>query len=278
MHAAVNGALGVTRVLLDLDPVIVEIGPFAIRWYGVLMALSIALGFYYFRRDAMKLGYDEDFLYNVVLLAVIGGIIGARAVYVATNWPAYAGSPLAIIRIDQGGLSFHGGVLGGVLLGGWYVRRRGYSFDELSDLVVPGLAIGIMLVRIANLINGEVLGRPVAFGWLERQPAQLVGSAVGLVILLIHNRLARRRPPAGYLFASFVFYYSLLRGIVEETVRDNPLYAWGYVNETWGVGFFTLTHLMTPAFVALGWWMRRRALRLDQRPRGPKVPEGGRRP
>ena len=94
MHAAVNGALGVTRVLLDLDPVIVEIGPFAIRWYGVLMALSIALGFYYFRRDAMKLGYDEDFLYNVVLLAVIGGIIGARAVYVATNWPAYAGSPL----------------------------------------------------------------------------------------------------------------------------------------------------------------------------------------
>ena len=81
-------------MLLNMDPVIVEIGPFAIRWYGVLMALSIALGFYYFRRDAMKLGYDEDFLYNVVLLAVIGGIIGARAVYVATNWPAYAGSPL----------------------------------------------------------------------------------------------------------------------------------------------------------------------------------------
>ena len=57
-----------------------------IRWYGVLMALSIALGFYYLRRDAMKLGYSEDFLYNAVLLAVIGGIIGARAVYVATNW------------------------------------------------------------------------------------------------------------------------------------------------------------------------------------------------
>lgn len=278
MHTVVTGARGVTSVLLDLDPVIVNIGPIAIRWYGVLMALSIALGFYYLRRDGMKLGYDEDFLYNAVLLAVVGGIIGARAVYVATNWPAYMHTPLAILRIDQGGLSFHGGVLGGVLLGGWYVRRKGYSFDELSDLVVPGLAIGIILVRIANLINGEVLGRPVAWGWLDRQPAQLIGSAVGVVLLLIHNRLARRRPPAGYLFASFVLYYSLLRGIVEESVRDNPLYAWGYINETWGLGFFTLTQLVTPAFVALGWWLRRRALRLDQRPRGPRVREGGKRP
>ena len=127
---------------MDIDPVIVSIGPFAIRWYGVLMALSIALGFYYLRRDGMKLGYSEDFLYNAVFFAVIGGIIGARAVYVATNWGAYMASPIDIIRIDQGGLSFHGGVLGGALLGGWYVRRKGCSFDELSDLVVPGLAIG----------------------------------------------------------------------------------------------------------------------------------------
>lgn len=263
---------------MDIDPVIVHIGPFAIRWYGVLMALSIALGFYYLRRDAMKLGYDEDFLYNAVLLAVVGGIIGARAVYVATNWGAYADSPIDIIRIDHGGLSFHGGVLGGALLGGWYVRRRGYSFDELADLVVPGLAIGIILVRIANLINGEVLGRPTELAWLERQPAQLIGSAVGVALLIIHNAIARRRPPAGYLFWSFVLYYSLLRGVVEESVRDNPLYAWGYVNPVWGIGFFTLTQLVTPVFVALGWGMRRRALRLDRRPRGPTVREGGRRP
>ena len=255
-----------------------NIGPFAIRWYGVLMALSIALGFYYLRRDGMKLGYSEDFLYNAVLFAVIGGIIGARAVYVATNWSAYMASPIDIIRIDQGGLSFHGGVLGGVLLGGWYVRRKGCSFYELADLVVPGLAIGIALVRIANLINGEVLGRPTELPWLDRQPAQLIGSGVGVALLLIHNAIARRRPPVGYLFGSFVMYYSLLRGIVEESVRDNPLYAWGYIDPIWGIGFFTLTQLVTPIFVALGWWMRRRAVALDQRPRGPKVREGGKRP
>lgn len=262
-----------------LDPVIVEIGPFAIRWYGVLMALSIAWGFYYVRRDGIKLGYDEDFLYNAVALAVVGGIAGARLVYVATNWEAYAGSLVDVIRVDQGGLSFHGAALGGVLALGLYLRRKQYSFEELLDLFVPGVCIGIILVRIANLINGEVLGRTTGLDWwFERHPAQLIGSAVGLVLLIIHNVIARRRPPVGYLFWSFVLYYSLLRGIIEESVRLNPLYAWGYVNETWGIGFFTLTQLVTPVFAGLGWAMRKRALALGRRPRGPRVPAGGKRP
>jgi len=266
-------------VIAGLDPVIVHIGPFAIRWYGVLMALSIAWGFYYLRRDGLKLGYDEDSLYNAVAAAVVGGIVGARLVYVATNWHAYAGSPISILRVDQGGLSFHGAVIGGLLALSLYVRRKGYTLEELLDLFVPGLCIGIMLVRIGNLINGEVLGRTTRLDWwFERHPAQLIGSAVGLVLLIIHNVLARRRPPVGYLAWSFVLYYSLLRGIVEESVRQNPLYAWGYVNETWGVGFFTLTQLLTPIFVGIGWGMRRRAVSLGRRPRGPRVRAGGKRP
>jgi len=263
--------------LLEIDPVLVQFGPFAIRWYGVLMATSVALGFYYFRRDAARLGYSEDFVYNVAFLSVLGGIIGARAVYVLTNWSDYRDALIEIIRIDHGGLSFHGGIIGGALAGGLYVARRRYSFNELADLAVPGIAIGIMLVRIANLINGEVLGRTMEIG-LERQPAQLIGSAVGLALLLIHNYIARRKPPAGYLFWSFVLYYSLLRGLVEETVRANPLYAWGYVNETWGIGFFTLTQIVTPVFVLLAWWMRRQAALRGRMPAGPKAAEEARRP
>src|SRR5690606_24777123 len=140
-----------------IDPVLIHIGPLAIRWYGVLMATAVGLGFYYFRRDALKLGYDEDSLYNVILFALMGGVFGARAVYVLTNWSAYAGDWLAMARIDQGGLSFHGGIIGGALVGGWYVARKQLSFEELADLVVPGIALGIILVRFANLINGEVL-------------------------------------------------------------------------------------------------------------------------
>lgn len=274
MASTQGSAIEGMNPMLDIDPVLFRIGPVAIRWYGVMMAAAVGLGFYYFRRDAAKLGYKDDFIYNVILLGVIGGIIGARAVYVLTNWHAYQGAFLEMIRIDHGGLSFHGGIVGGALVGGAYVARRKYSFNELADLVVPGIAIGIALVRIANLINGEVMGRSMEI-LFERQPAQLIGSAVGLALLLIHNRLAKRRRPAGYLFWSFVMYYSLLRGVVEETVRDNPLYAWGYVNETWGIGFFTLTQLVTPLFVLLGWWMRRRAVSLDRMPMGPKVQAGG---
>ncbi len=263
-----------------IDPVLVRIGPLAIRWYGVLMATAIGLGFHYFRRDGLKLGYHEDFLYNTILTALVGGILGARAVYVITNWSAYAGDWVAMLRIDQGGLSFHGGVVGGAALAGWYVARKQHSFEELADLVVPGIALGIILVRIANLINGEVLGRPMEaelFG-LERQPAQWIGSAIGVVLLVIHNVLARRPRPVGYLFWSFVIYYSLLRGVVEESVRANPLYLWGYVNSDWGIGLLTLTQVVTPLFVLLGVLMRRRAIRLDRRAMGPRVRSGGSRP
>ena len=264
--------------LETIDPVIVQIGPFAVRWYGVLMATAAAVGFYYLRRDGLKLGYPDDLLYNAVMLALIGGIIGARAVYVATNWSAYAGDFVAMIRVDQGGLSFHGGIIGGALLGGAYVVRKRCSFEELADLAVPGIALGILLVRIANLINGEVVGRTIAadFIW-DRWPAQLIGSAIGLVLLIIHNVKARRRPPVGYLFWTFVLYYSLLRGVVEESVRENPLYAPVFQSEAWGIGLFTLTQLVTPVFVALGWGMRRRAVALDRRPMGPRVRMGARR-
>lgn len=258
-----------------IDPVLIRLGPLAIRWYGVLMAASVAIGFYYFRRDGLKLGYPEDFLYNAAFLALVGGIVGARAVYVVTNWPVYAGDWVSMLRIDQGGLSFHGGIIGGALAGGAYAARKRCSFEELADLAVPGIAVGVMLVRLANLINQEVMGRTVeaALGF-ERWPAQLIGSAIGLVLLVINARLARRRPPVGYLFWSFVIYYSLLRGFVEETVRENPLYLPVVESHVWGIGLFTLTQLVTPLFLLLGWAMRRRAVRLGRRPMGPLVRSG----
>lgn len=247
------------RLLVNWDPIAFRLGPLAVHWYGILMALSIAIGFYALRRRALAGGYSEDFIYNLSILTVLGGIVGARAVFVATNWPLYASDPVGMLRIDQGGLSFHGGLLGGVIAGGLYQRRHGGRFGELADWAVPGLIAGIVLVRIGNIFNQEVLGRPTEL-FFARHPAQLYGSAIGLILWAIHARLSRRRPPAGYLFWSFVLYYSILRGVIEETFRANPLYAWGYVNPTWGVGFFTLTHLITPPLVLLAWWLRRLAV------------------
>lgn len=251
---------------LGLDPVALQVGPIAIRWYGVFMAISMALGLYYFLRDGRRRGLDEDDLYNIAIAAFVGGLVGARAVYVLTNWGDYAAAPWEILRVDHGGLSFHGAIVGGGL-GSWlYARRRGIPFHRYADLAVPGIGIGIVLVRIGNLFNGEVLGRPTELWPWGRHPAQLYGSAVGLVVLAVHNLLARRPGlPEGTLFWAFALVYTVLRGFVEETFRDNPLYVVAYVDDRLGVGLFTLTQLVTPPLLVLAAVMLARTLRRGSR-------------
>ncbi|MGI6081815.1 MAG: prolipoprotein diacylglyceryl transferase [Limnochordia bacterium] len=242
----------------SISPVLFEIGPFAVRWYGLFMAASVGVGFLCFLKGGRSLGYDDDLLYNLAFFAVLSGIVGARAVYVMTNWDVYVNEPWAIWRIDLGGLSFHGAVIGGILGALPYLRRHGASFSALADHAVPGLTIGIFTVRWANLINREAMGRMTAQGFMH--PTQIYGSAIGAVLFFIDLCLAKRQPSAGYRFWSFVLYYSILRGVVEETFRANPLYVGGWVWSQIGAGFFTLTHLLTPVFVTLAWWMRRRTL------------------
>lgn len=247
-------------MLLDLEPILFRIGPLAVRWYGVMMALSMVIGFYYLLKHGAKLGLSEEFLSNLALLVVLAGIVGARAIYVLTNWSYYDARPLEIVQIWQGGLSFHGGLLGGLVVGKIYLDRHGVLWEAVADLVVPGLAVGYILVRIANIFNQEILGRPALLLPFARHPTQIYGSLIGAAVLVIHNYLARRNPPPGFLFWAFIFSYSLLRGLVEETFRENPLYFWGYVNNQWGFGFFTLTQLITPPLLLLAWVMMQRAM------------------
>ena len=135
---------------------------------------------------------------ELLIVVIVVGVLGARGLYVLTNLSAFMGAPLEALRIDRGGLSFHGGLLGG-LLGAWLVTRRsGMNLRVLMDLAVPGLAIGYMLVRIANIFNQEILGRPAELFFFEQHPTQIYGSLIGLVSLLIHNYLARNLPAFRY--------------------------------------------------------------------------------
>lgn len=238
-------------MLVNLNPVLVKLGPFTIRWYGAMMALSLGIGYYFLLIGGRKRGLNEDFLSSVSLLAIIGGILGARAIYVLTNIDYFAQFPSEIVRIDHGGLSFHGSLLGGMLASLWYIRRNGMTFGAIADLTVPGLAIGYSLVRVANIFNQEVLGRPTALYSFGRHPTQIYGVIIGLALFAINNIQKKKVQPLGYLFWSFFLYYSVLRGLIEETFRQNPLFIWGYVNEYYGVGLFTLTQVLTPFLILL---------------------------
>ncbi|MDW7738500.1 MAG: prolipoprotein diacylglyceryl transferase [Bacillota bacterium] len=236
----------------NISPVIFEFGPFSIRWYGLMFAISVLIGFYYLKKYGLKKGITEEFIFSFFIIMIVSVVIGARAVYVIANWPYFMDNLEMIPRIDRGGLAFHGGLLGGVLSSWIYCRLKNVDWPTLADLAVPGITIGITLVRIANIFNQEILGRHTLFFPFDRHPTQIYGSLIGLLLLLLHNYLARRRENnPGYLFWIFVLGYTLLRGLIEETFRDNPLVVWNYSNEILGVGFFTLVQVFTPFLIIL---------------------------
>ncbi len=240
-----------------MNPVVFEIGPLAVRWYGLLMGISIAIGAYLAWRQAVRTGMNEDDVLTVIPLALILGLIGARIGYVITNWGYYAATPGEIIAVWHGGLSFHGAITGGIIAILLYARKVPQGFYRYADIMVPGVAVAIILVRIGNLINGESMGRTFGSA-MTAHPTQIYGSAIGVALLIIALRQQARPKPPGYMFWSFVLWYSVLRAVVEETFRDNPLYLWGYVNPRLGIGLFTLTQIISVPLIILAAYMLHR--------------------
>jgi len=240
-----------------LNPYLVHFGAFGIRWYGFFMAVSMAIGIHYFVRRGRAAGTDEDSLYNMALVAILGGVIGARLVYVLTNWGYFAHAPGQIIRVDQGGLAIHGALIGGLAFGMWYAYRRSLPFWALIDGMVPGTVVGVFLVRIGNIFNSEILGHPAGILGGHRHPAQVYEMVFALILWVIYWRQLRRNPADGVPFWTFVIGYSILR-FVSEMFRDNPQYLVHYTSHSLGIGFFTLEQLFTPlalvlAIFALRW-------------------------
>jgi len=232
-----------------------------VRWYGVFMALSFLFGAWYLYRMGLRRGLNEDFLLNLAIIVIVFGVIGARLMFVLANFPGwFVSDRLQILKIYEGGLSWHGGLLGGLLSGVLYLRWKNIDINRVIDLAVPGLAFGYFLVRIANIFNQEVLGRPTDF-WFGRWPAQLVGSAIGLILLLRFFYVQSKNPPDGYQFWSFIFYHQLFRAVFEETVREMPLELVGYIVPGWGLGFFTLVQITTPFVLLLAYYYMRQSQR-----------------
>jgi phosphatidylglycerol:prolipoprotein diacylglycerol transferase len=242
-------------MLVDVSPYALKLGPVSIYWYGVFMAISFLLGSYYVIKKGKEYGIDEDFLLNLIMIIIVSAIVGARLMFVLTNYPSwFVTDPIQVIRVWTGGLSWHGGLLGGFLVGWYYCKKKGFNPNVIADWTVVGLSFGYMLVRIANIFNQEVLGRMTEFSF-GRWPAQLVGSAIGVILLARYFILQKKRITPGYQFWSFLWYHQLLRAVFEETVRENPLFLVHYVNHKWGLGFLTLTQITTPFVMAFAYYM-----------------------
>jgi phosphatidylglycerol:prolipoprotein diacylglycerol transferase len=245
-----------------LNPYAFHIGPVGVHWYGIFMVLAILGGAWYLVERGREVGQDPDQLANITFWTVIAGVIGARLVFVLANDPNWIWTdPVQALKIWDGGLAYDGAVGAGVLALWYQLRKEPLTFNRLVDWMVPGIGLGIFMVRIGNIFNHEVLGRMTELGF-GRWPEQLWGSSIGVILIVRYFWIQRHRtPPPGYQFWSAMFYYALLRGLIGETTRGNPLYLVHYINPYWGIGFLTLMQIFTPPIVIFTGWMMRRTWR-----------------
>jgi phosphatidylglycerol:prolipoprotein diacylglycerol transferase len=146
-------------MVIDVPPVIVHVGPLALSWYGVFVALAIAAGVSLAFREARRKGLAPDAVESVAFWVFAGGIVGARALHVIDRWDLYTLHPLDVFAIWNGGLGILGAVLGGTFAGMVVVWRRGLPLGAFSDAAAPGAILGQAIGRLACLFTGDAVGR-----------------------------------------------------------------------------------------------------------------------
>ncbi|MBF0152261.1 MAG: prolipoprotein diacylglyceryl transferase [Magnetococcales bacterium] len=250
-----------------LDPVIVQIGPLGIRWYGLMYTLAFLLGWPLLKHRARRLMPDlsQDTLGDLVVWILAGVILGGRLGYVLFYQFSYVlAHPLTILKVWEGGMSFHGGLIGVLTLCYFFSRRHGISCLALADMAIPVFPLGLFLGRIGNFINGELWGRTTDLPWgmifpdggpLPRHPSQLYEAALeGVVLLGILWWLGRCERPRGFMLGNFLVFYALFRFLV-EFVRE-PDVQLGYLS----LGL-TMGQWLTVPMAIVGIGMVVRALR-----------------
>lgn len=211
-----------------IDPVIVQLGPFALRWYGVMYLLGFLIGYLVIRHlaDQRQLPLNRDGQSDLLFYCVLGVILGGRLGYVLFyNAGYYLQHPLQIFSVWEGGMSFHGGLLGVVVAAVLFSWRRKLPVLLLGDILVTASALGLGLGRIGNFINGELWGRVTTVPWgmvfpaagpEPRHPSQLYEAILeGLVLFLVLWWLHRRKAPHGVPFFSFFLLYGSFRFVIE---------------------------------------------------------------
>jgi phosphatidylglycerol---prolipoprotein diacylglyceryl transferase len=145
--------------------IVFQIGPLAIRWYGLLIAAGVMLGTTLAHREALRRGQDPDKLLNLIVVVVLSALAGARLYYVLFNWDYYGVQPLKVFAIWEGGLAIHGGIIVGAIATIAYCRWTSLSALVTADILVPGVAIGQAIGRWGNFFNQEAFGVPTDLPW-----------------------------------------------------------------------------------------------------------------
>ena len=231
----------------NLDPVAFTIGPLSVRWYGIAYILGFLFTALIMWRlsKRWKIAFDEDALFTILLCIIVGIIAGARVGYCLMYGNGYYLShPIEILFINQGGMSFHGGLAGALVGGAVAAKLTGIPFLTLADMGAIAAPVGLFLGRCANFINGELWGAVTdapwgvvfggAAGMMPRHPSQLYEAFLeGIVLFCILFALSRKTPPRprGTFIGVFLVFYGLFRFLI-EFVRQPDAHI-GYLYGGW---------------------------------------------
>ncbi|WP_334153633.1 prolipoprotein diacylglyceryl transferase [Tepidimonas sp.] len=217
----------------QFDPVAIRIGPLAVHWYGLMYLAAFAMFVWLARRRLRHepyrtLGWPLRDVEDILFWGVLGVILGGRVGYVLFYKPlTYLAEPWRVFAVWEGGMSFHGGLLGVLLALAWWARRQQRPWLQVMDFVAPCVPVGLALGRIGNFINGELWGRPAppdlpwamvfpAAGPLPRHPSQLYQFALeGLLLFVLLWAFARRPRRVGEVSAAFLTGYGVMRFVAE---------------------------------------------------------------
>jgi phosphatidylglycerol:prolipoprotein diacylglycerol transferase len=215
-----------------------ELGPLTVRWYGILMAVAILVGFWLAAREARRVGLSPEKMLSAGQWGVIAGLVGARIYEVIFNWDYYGRNLAKIPAVWEGGLAIHGGLIAGIIVGLMMARREGLPILPSLDVAAPSIALGQAIGRWGNFFNEEAFGTPTDLPWklyispphrpLQYadaeyfHPAFLYESVWDLLIvavLIALRRKLRRRP--GTVFYLYIGLYSVGRFIIESIRLDS---------------------------------------------------------
>jgi len=231
----------------NFDPVAFEVFSLEIRWYSLAYIFGIVLGWIYCKKKLIKdpivLDLFDDFITYLIIGIILGGRIGYALFY---NFSYYINNPLEILMVWNGGMSFHGGLIGVILSCVIFGKKHKINSFIFLDLVALSAPIGIFFGRIANFINSELYGRATDLPWgvqfvlidnIKRHPSQIYEAFFeGIILFFILNYLFRRRyiVTPGKLSALFLIFYSLFRYSLEFFRVPDPQIGFLFLNSTLG--------------------------------------------
>lgn len=221
-----------------VNPVAFHLGPVSVRWYGLIFVTGIMAAIWLAMKAAEHRGLNPDFIADLAMFLVPGGIIGARLYEVfVLSWSYYKLHPAEIPAIWMGGLAIHGGVIGALLCGGLYVWYKKEPFWLWADMIGPGLILAQAIGRWGNFFNQEAFGSPAPAwlvermpGWLREgmniqgtvmHPTFLYESVWNLLVFIVLYAIQRKKPAPGVVFSLYLVGYNIGRYIIESIREDS---------------------------------------------------------